>query len=366
MNPLIAFCGLDCASCEARTATIHNDDALRARVAQDWSALNHVEIRPEDICCMGCRVDGVKTPFCDRLCPIRQCALHHSVAHCGECAEMAHCDTLHRVTDNAPADVLARLTDIDYTIRPERPEDYRAAEELTRDAFWNVYRPGCQEHYVLHCYRQRPEFIPELSFVMEKDGRLIGQVMFVRTTLEVITPNSQLPTTDFSQLSTFNSKLNIATFGPISIAPEYKRKGYGLKLLQYALARAKEMGIGAVCMEGNIDFYRHAGFVVASTLGVHYHDEPLDDEVPYFLAQELIPGYLQGQPVTDAPASQSLSAAEATTLHEPASAAPRKEYLYTTPQGYFAAVEHPDAFAAYEATFPYKEKQSLSTQLFPE
>lgn len=366
MNPLIAFCGLDCASCEARTATIHNDDALRARVAQDWSALNHVEIRPEDICCMGCRVDGVKTPFCDRLCPIRQCALHHSVAHCGECAEMAHCDTLHRVTDNAPADVLARLTDIDYTIRPERPEDYRAAEELTRDAFWNVYRPGCQEHYVLHCYRQRPEFIPELSFVMEKDGRLIGQVMFVRTTLEVITPNSQLPTTDFSQLPTFNSKLNIATFGPISIAPEYKRKGYGLKLLQYALARAKEMGIGAVCMEGNIDFYRHAGFVVASTLGVHYHDEPLDDEVPYFLAQELIPGYLQGQPVTDAPASQSLSAAEATTLHEPASAAPRKEYLYTTPQGYFAAVEHPDAFAAYEATFPYKEKQSLSTQLFPE
>lgn len=315
---------------------------------------------------MGCRVDGVKTPFCDRLCPIRQCALHHSVAHCGECAEMAHCDTLHRVTDNAPADVLARLTDIDYTIRPERPEDYRAAEELTRDAFWNVYRPGCQEHYVLHCYRQRPEFIPELSFVMEKDGRLIGQVMFVRTTLEVITPNSQLPTTDFSQLSTFNSKLNIATFGPISIAPEYKRKGYGLKLLQYALARAKEMGIGAVCMEGNIDFYRHAGFVVASTLGVHYHDEPLDDEVPYFLAQELIPGYLQWQPVTDAPASQSLSAAEATTLHEPASAAPRKEYLYTTPQGYFAAVEHPDAFAAYEATFPYKEKQSLSTQLFPE
>lgn len=377
MNPLIAFCGLDCASCEARTATINNDNALRTRVAQDWSALNHAEIRPEDINCMGCRVDGVKTPFCDRLCPIRQCALQRGVAHCGECPEMAQCATLHRVTDNAPADVLARLTDIDCTIRPERPEDYRAAEELTRDAFWNVYRPGCQEHYVLHCYRQRPEFIPELSFVMEKDGRLIGQVMFVRTALEVLTPNSQLatalnsqpstlnperstpnsqlPTTDFSKLSTFNSKLNIATFGPISIAPEYKRKGYGLKLLQYALARAKEMGIGAVCMEGNIDFYSHAGFVVAGTLGVHYHGEPLDDEVPYFLAQELIPGYLQGQVV-----------AEETASHESASAAPRKEYLYTTPQGYFAAVEQPDAFAAYEATFPHKEKQSLPTQIFPE
>ena len=335
MNPLIAFCGLDCASCEARTATIHNDNALRTRVAQKWSALNHADIRPEDINCTGCRMDGVKTPYCDLLCPIRQCALQHGVAHCGECAEMSHCDTLHRLTDNAPQ-ALHNLTDTGYTIRLERPEDYHAAEELTRDAFWNVYRPGCQEHYVLHCYRRRPEFIPELSFVMEKDGRLIGQVMFVRTALDIITltPNPYPLTPN----------LPIATFEPISIAPDYKRKGYGLKLLQYALARAKEMGIGAVCMEGNIDFYRHAGFVVASTLGVHYHGEPLDDEVPYFLAQELIPGYLQGQ----------------------GTGSPRKDYLYTTPQGYFAAVEQPDAFVAYEATFPHKEKQSLPTQLFPE
>lgn len=80
---------------------------------------------------------------------------------------------------------------------------------------------------------------------------------------------------------------------------------------------------------------------------MHYHGEPLDDEVPYFLAQELIPGYLQGQVVAE-------------------ETAPRHEYLYTTPQGYFATVEQPDAFAAYEATFPYKEKQSLPTQLFPE
>ena len=79
MNPLIAFCGLDCATCEARAATIHNDDALRARVAHDWSALNHVEIRPEDINCVGCRVDGIKTSYCDRLCPIHQCALQRGV-----------------------------------------------------------------------------------------------------------------------------------------------------------------------------------------------------------------------------------------------------------------------------------------------
>mgnify|MGYP002524374952 CR=1 FL=1 len=250
-------------------------------------------------------------------------------------------------TDRQCSASLANLTDTDYTIRLERPEDYRAAEELTRDAFWNVYRPGCQEHYVLHCYRRRPEFIPELSFVMEKDGRLIGQVMSVRTALDIITltPNPYPLTPN----------LPIATFGPISIAPDYKRKGYGLKLLRYALERAKEMGIGAVCMEGNIDFYRHAGFVVASTFGVHYHGEPLDDEVPYFLAQELIPGYLQGQ-----------SVAEESAPDKPASDTPRKDYLYTTPQGYFAAIEQPAAFAAYEDTFPHKEKQSLPTQLFPE
>lgn len=217
MNPLIAFCGLDCASCEARTATINNDHALRARVARDWSELNHVEIHPEDINCMGCRVDGVKSLYCDHLCPIRQCALQRGVAHCGECPEIAQCATLHRVTDNAPAEVLARLTDIDCTIRPERPEDYRATEELTRDAFWNVYRPGCQEHYVLHCYRQRPEFIPELSFVIEKDGRLIGQVMFVRTTLDIITPNSQLATALNTQHSTQNTPLPTPNY-PLSTA----------------------------------------------------------------------------------------------------------------------------------------------------
>ena len=68
----------------------------------------------------------------------------------------------------------------DIIIRPETPADYREAENLTREAFWNVYRPGCLEHYVLHCYRNDPDFIPELDFVMEKDGKLIGQVIYVK------------------------------------------------------------------------------------------------------------------------------------------------------------------------------------------
>ena len=139
------------------------------------------------------------------------------------------------------------------------------------------------------------------------------------------------------------------TFGPISIHPDYKRQGYGLKLLQYALEKAREQGVGFLCMEGNIDFYRHAGFGLASQMGIHYHAEPKDAEVPYFLAQELIPGWLE---------SQGISACdqEKTGLHA-------RHATYSPPRGYFVADENPDAFEAYEATFPKKEKLRLPGQL---
>ena len=197
-------------------------------------------------------------------------------------------------------------------IRLEQPEDYRKVENLTREAFWNVYAPGCVEHYVLNQYRSNPDFIPELDFVLEEDGKIIGHVMFSKA--EIVKEDGTI--------------LPSWTFGPISIHPDYKRKGYGLKLLQYALDKAREMGIGAICMEGNIDFYKHAGFVVASTLGIHYHAEPKDAEVPYFLAQEITPGYLKGI-----------------------------EGTYHTPKGYYVAFENKEAFEEYEATFPKKEKK---------
>ena len=206
-------------------------------------------------------------------------------------------------------------------IRLERPEDWRQVEDLTREAFWNVYRPGCTEHYVLNQYRSNPDFIPELDLVMEEDGRIIGHVMFSRAEL-VLDDGRCVPSW---------------TFGPISILPDYKRKGYGLKLLQHALNKAREMGVGFVCMEGNIDFYKHAGFGLASRLGIHYHFEPREAEVPYFLAQELTPGWLKAQGITEA--------------------------TYCPPKGYFVADERPDAFEAYEATFPPKEKLRLPGQL---
>ena len=214
-------------------------------------------------------------------------------------------------------------------IRLEETKDYREVENLTREAFWNVYRPGCTEHYVLNQYRTNPDFIPELDFVMERlrvgdgtsgmeDNKIIGHVMFSKAEI-ILDDGTHFPSW---------------TFGPISIHPDYKRKGYGLKLLKYAIDKAKEMGIGLLQMEGNIVFYKHAGFDLASKMKIHHHAEPRDSEVPYFLAQELIPGYWGN-----------------------------REGTYCPPKGYFVADENPEAFEAYEATFPQKEKLRLPGQL---
>lgn len=205
-------------------------------------------------------------------------------------------------------------------IRIEQPSDWREVENLTREAFWNVYRPGCTEHYVLNQYRTNPDFIPELSLVMEEDGRIIGHVMFSK---------AEITLTDGSSFPSW-------TFGPISIHPDYKRKGYGLRLLRFALEKARGMGIGLLSMEGNIEFYKHAGFDLASKLRIHYHDEPADAEVPYFLAQELIPGYWGD-----------------------------REGTYCPPKGYFVADEDPNAFEAYERSFPAKVFEFNAGQLPP-
>ena len=202
------------------------------------------------------------------------------------------------------------------TIRLETKDDYRNVENLTRESFWNVYRPGCMEHYVLHCYRDDPAFVPELDFVMELDGELIGQVIYVR---------SEIDCDD-------GRKLPIMTFGPIGIAPEYKRRGYGKMLLDYSMRKAKEMGVGALAITGNILFYGKSGFVPAKTKGVRYADDP---KAEYFLIKELTPGFLDGISGT-----------------------------YKDPKGYFVCENDPQGFERFEATFPRKEKQKLSGQIF--
>ena len=204
----------------------------------------------------------------------------------------------------------------DCCIRREEKKDFRAVEELTRDAFWNVYRPGCFEHYVLHCLRNDPAFVPELDYVLEVGGELIGQVVYVRS--EIICDDGR--------------KVPIMTFGPIGIAPACKRRGYGKRLLDFSMERAKEMGVGALAITGNIDFYGKSGFVQAKSKGVRYADDP---DADYFLIKELQPGFLDGISGT-----------------------------YRDPEGYFVCEKDPAAFERFDATFPQKEKQTLPGQLF--
>lgn len=204
-------------------------------------------------------------------------------------------------------------------MRNETIDDHRAVEHLVRESFWNVYRPGCQEHYVLHCLRDDPAFVPELDLVMEKDGALIGQNMFMRAHIRA-DDGRDIP---------------IMTMGPICIAPEYKRQGYGKILLDYSVERAAALGCGALCFEGNILFYGKSGFTCASDFGIRYHDLPEDADASFFLCKELIPGYLDG--VTG---------------------------VYGPPEGYFAAEQNPEAFEAFDAQFPKKEKLKLPGQLF--
>ena len=110
-------------------------------------------------------------------------------------------------------------------IRLEKKEDWRETENLIRESFWNVYRPGCSEHYVMHVLRDDPAFIPELDFVMEQDGKLIGQNMFMKTVIEA----------DDGRI------IPVLTMGPIGITPELKRQGYGKKLLDFCLEKAATM-----------------------------------------------------------------------------------------------------------------------------
>ena len=100
MKDMIAYCGLDCEKCDAYLATKNDDQALREKTARLWSELNQIEILPEQINCEGCRVDGVKTVYCDSLCPIRQCALKKAVTTCGDCADMENCQTVALVISN--------------------------------------------------------------------------------------------------------------------------------------------------------------------------------------------------------------------------------------------------------------------------
>ena len=102
MRDYIAYCGLDCEVCEARLATINDDNDLREKVAKHWTELNGVEITPEMINCVGCRIDGVKTPYCDSMCQIRKCGMSKGYETCGNCSDMDSCEKIAMIIKNNP------------------------------------------------------------------------------------------------------------------------------------------------------------------------------------------------------------------------------------------------------------------------
>ena len=204
----------------------------------------------------------------------------------------------------------------DCIIRLERKEEHRAVETLIRESFFNVYRPGCLEHYVINQLRNDPAFVHELDFVMEKDGQLIGQNMFMRAVIHA-DDGREIP---------------IMTMGPICIRSDLKRQGYGKMLLDYSLEKCAQLGCGALCFEGNIAFYGKSGFTYASEFGIRYHGLPEGADASFFLCRELIPGYLDG--VTG---------------------------VYAPPQGYFVDEAAAEEF---DRQFPYREKLVLPGQIF--
>ena len=200
--------------------------------------------------------------------------------------------------------------------RLETREDHDLTERLCREAFWNVYRPGCLEHYVLHCLRSCADFVPELDIVMECDGNVIGQNVFVRAAIH----------------ADGGGEVPIMTMGPIWVLPEFQGRGYGKLLLDHSLERAAEFGCPALCFEGNIGFYGKSGFSFARNFGIRYHGLPEGADDSFFLCKELLPGYLNG--VTGE---------------------------YSTPEVYLVDADAADEF---DRAFPPKEKRKLPGQLF--
>ena len=199
------------------------------------------------------------------------------------------------------------------TIRLEIEKDYRAVEELTREAFWNVYKPGCDEHYYTHMMRSHEDFIPELAFVVEKDGEIIGNIMYSKAWL----------------FDENGEKKDILSFGPICVLPKYQRQGCGKLMIRHSFDKAVELGYDTVVIFGNPGNYICNGFVSCKKKNVC-----LDDGIypTALLVKELIPGTLDGK---------------------------KWKYVQSTS---CECCNDIDAVAAFDQTFPPKEKAWAPSQ----
>lgn len=160
------------------------------------------------------------------------------------------------------------------TIRLERPEDYRAVEHLTREAFWNHHVPGCDEHFLAHELRTSSCFVPELDFVAEDEGEIVGNIMYTRAVIHCDSGE------DYPVLS----------FGPLSVLPERQGEGIGSALVRHSLQRASELGHTAVLIYGDPAYYSRLGFLPAESFGIGTADDYYMDALQ---ALELAAGALR-------------------------------------------------------------------------
>lgn len=152
-------------------------------------------------------------------------------------------------------------------IRLENKNDYFEVENLTREAFWNVYRPGCFEHLVVHNLRKDKCFVKELDYVIEEKGKIIANIVYAKGNLKLENGNSK----------------EILLFGPVSVLPEYQKQGYGKKIIQYTMQKAKELGFNEIVITGNPEYYRKYGFESASKYNIFYEGMDKSEELPFFM-----------------------------------------------------------------------------------
>ena len=162
------------------------------------------------------------------------------------------------------------------TIRNEKEDDYKIVEEITRNAFYNLYVPGCVEHYLVHIMRQHEDFIPALDFVAELDGQVIGNIMYTKAKL----------------VDEEGCEKAILTFGPVSIAPEYQRMGYGKRLIEHSFEQAVLMGYDVIVIMGSPMNYVGRGFKSCKKYNVCLENGKYPAAM---MVKELIPNALDGR-----------------------------------------------------------------------
>jgi len=204
---------------------------------------------------------------------------------------------------------------MDIMIRNETKEDYFEVENLTREAFWNVYKPGCDEHLVLHQLRSHESFIPALDLVAVYDHRIVGNIVYSKASIK----------------NHIGQRFEVIMFGPVAVLPAYQHRGIGKQLIETSMAMARDLGYRAVLITGDSQYYAKFGFQAAFKFDIHYHGVPQDYPAEFFMAKELLEGGLKGV----------------------------QGVLYDSP----AFICDPDELKKFDKLFPKKVKRVLKGQL---